>query len=154
MVIESPGPWVTGIDVEEVRAGHSKTRNRAIARNLHELDYIEERGTFWGKALTAHEERGYPLPTFEDIGHSLRVILPIHPAAAGTPASPESGPGTARRRRMTREERFAQFEEFLAAGPLSTAQIAALAGITARGACEVLLDMQIAGDVGASPGAL
>jgi predicted HTH transcriptional regulator len=81
LVIESPGPWVTGIDVEEVRAGHSKTRNRAITRNLHELDFIEERGSFWGKAMTAHEERGYPLPTWQDIGDSLRVILPIHPAA-------------------------------------------------------------------------
>ena len=150
LVIESPGPWVTGIDVDEVQAGHSKTRNRAITRNLHELDYIEERGTFWGKSLIAHEERGYPLPSFEDIGHSLRVILPIHPTAAG--ASPDTptpvdgrGESPTRRRRMLREDRLAQFEGFLASGPLSTAQIAALAGMTPRGAREILLALQASG---------
>ena len=155
LVIESPGPWVTGIDVEEVQAGHSKTRNRVITRNLHELDYIEERGSFWGKALAAHEERGYPLPTWQDIGHSLRVILPIHPAAAGiSPETPSPADGTEEprgsRRRMLREDRFAQFEKFLASGPLSTAQVAELAGMTPRGARKILLEMQANGRVAAS----
>jgi hypothetical protein len=48
---------------------------------------------------------------------------------------------------MTRKERFAQFEEYLTSGPLSTAQIAAQAGMTARGAREILIDMQAAGRV-------
>lgn len=147
MVIESPGPWVTGIDADDVRAGHSKTRNRAITRNLHELGLIEERGSFWGKALTAHE-RGYPLPTFEDVGHSLRVILPVHPAAArgDTPAA-STGDATPARRRMSREERYVQFEQLLAEGPRSTAQIARLANVTTRGAREILLEMQGEGRV-------
>ncbi|HWT94522.1 MAG TPA: RNA-binding domain-containing protein [Solirubrobacteraceae bacterium] len=143
LVIESPGTWVTGIDADDVRAGHSKTRNRAITRNLHELDLIEERGSFWGKVLTAHEERGYPLPAFEDVGHSLRVIIPIHPAAAKAetaPAATESDK-TPARQRMPREERYAQFEQFLAEGPRSTAQIAKLADMTTRGAREILQEM-------------
>ena len=150
LVIESPGPWVTGIDIEEVRAGHSKTRNRAITRNLHELDYIEERGTFWGKALTAHEQRGYPLPTFEDIGHSLRVILPIHPAASVAAATSPETPGEPERparRRLTREQRYVQIIDALADGERSTSELSAAIGLGGRQVQRLLREMEAAGHV-------
>lgn len=146
LVIESPGPWVTGIDVDEVRAGHSKTRNRVITRNLHELDYIEERGTFWGKALTAHEERGYPLPTFEDIGHSLRVILPIHPAAVAGGPGPSHTTGAPTTGRRTRRDRTPEILAFLAAHPGSdAAAVADALNISGRQARNYLNHMVASG---------
>lgn len=149
LVIESPGPWVTGIDVEEVRAGHSRTRNRVIARNLNELDYIEERGSFWSKALAAQEQRGYPLPYWEDIGHSLRVILPIHPAARpGTAGEAQRvEPERPGRRRLTREQRYAQIAELLASGERSTSAIATAAKLGERQVQRLLREMEAAGSI-------
>jgi ATP-dependent DNA helicase RecG len=146
LVIESPGPWVSGIDVEEVRAGHSKTRNRAIARNMYELDLIEERGSFWGKATTAHEERGYPLPAWQDIGHSLRVILPIHPAATGAAPStaPSDGP---QRRRLSRSDRYAQILQVLERGERSTGEISKNIALGERQVQRLLREMEESGAV-------
>ncbi|HMJ34676.1 MAG TPA: ATP-binding protein [Baekduia sp.] len=158
LVIENPGPWVSGIDAEEVRAGHSKTRNRAITRNLHELDLIEERGSFWGKATTAHEERGYPLPTWEDIGHRLRVILAVHPAAMapGTGASTGAAPSAGDNGRPTRTRRDRR-EEILAvltaAGvPMALRDIAAAVGIQSRQTRNWLARMEEDGTVAVEGG--
>ena len=48
---------------------------------------------------------------------------------------------------MTRAERSAQFEDFLAAGPLSTAQVGRTRRHHRARAREVLLAMQVAGRV-------
>lgn len=60
LVIESPGPWVSGMDAEQAKLGHSRTRNRAIARCMSELGLI---GTFWANATEAHDRDGDGIAT-------------------------------------------------------------------------------------------
>lgn len=143
LVIESPGPWVSGMDAEQAKLGHSRTRNRAIARCMSELGLIEEHGTFWAKATEAHDRDGYPMPDWEDTGHSLRTVLPIHPAALGD-RPPADGPSPApghKRARKSEQQRIEEIRQELAGGAKSTGEIAQAIALSERQVQRLLVKM-------------
>lgn len=77
MEVQSPGTWPPGYRLEDLQDGVSQVRNRAIARTLRTLRYMEEQGTAWARVQEAAEE-GYPEPRWEPRGPVLRVVVPKH----------------------------------------------------------------------------
>jgi predicted HTH transcriptional regulator len=77
MEVQSPGTWPPGYRLEDLQDGVSQVRNRAIARTLRTLRYMEEQGTAWARVQEAVEE-GYPEPRWEPRGPVLRVVVPKH----------------------------------------------------------------------------
>jgi ATP-dependent DNA helicase RecG len=74
LVIQSPGPFPPGMTVEDLKAGVSQVRNRAIAKTLNALGLMEEQGTAYARIREAMAE-GYPEPEWLEIGPVLRVVL-------------------------------------------------------------------------------
>jgi predicted HTH transcriptional regulator len=84
--IENPGmlPW--GMTIEDMRAGHSKLRNRVIGRVFRELGLIEQWGTGVQRMIGACAAAGIAEPRFEEIGLHFRVTFPFTAAAELQPS--------------------------------------------------------------------
>jgi ATP-dependent DNA helicase RecG len=89
MEVQSPGTWPPGYRLEDLKDGVSQVRNRAIARTLRTLRYMEEQGTAWARVQEAVAE-GYPEPRWEPHGPVLRVIVPKHPLVSTSRLSHET----------------------------------------------------------------
>lgn len=77
----SPGRWVRGMSEQALRSGTTDPRNRAISDALRWMKYVEGAGSAWAKARAEHRAHDYPLPTWQESGHTIRVTVPIHPRA-------------------------------------------------------------------------
>lgn len=77
--VVSPGSLPFGMTIERMRQGESTIRNRAIARVLHTLGYMEEWGSGYQRILETCQEGGYPEPEWEDTGQIVRVTFFPHP---------------------------------------------------------------------------
>ena len=74
----SPGRFPPGTTVQSFKEGMSKIRNRGIADVLHHLDIMETWGSGYSRIRRSFAE-GYPEPTWQETGGSVKVILPVHP---------------------------------------------------------------------------
>jgi ATP-dependent DNA helicase RecG len=151
ITIDSPGKWLSGMSERQLRAGISRTRNRAIVRIMDELNMIELRGSIFAKAQTAERERGYPVPTWSDPGLLVRVTIPIHPAAAGTKTGGAEATATGGGTGRTRRNRKPEVLGFLAGQESASAQaVADAVGVTRRRAQQLLNELLKAGHVDAT----
>jgi predicted HTH transcriptional regulator len=64
--------------VESFKEGMSKIRNRGIADVLHHLDIMETWGSGYSRIRRSFAQ-GYPEPTWQEVGGSVKVLLPVHP---------------------------------------------------------------------------
>jgi len=74
----SPGRFPPGTTVQSFKEGMSKIRNRGIADVLHHLDIMETWGSGYSRIRRSFAQ-GYPEPTWQEIGGSVKVVLPVHP---------------------------------------------------------------------------
>ena len=75
MNIVSPGGFPSSITIEDVLAGRSETRNKAIARVFKELDYIEQWGSGIKRIFSWCEEAGVAKPLITEKGDFVDVEL-------------------------------------------------------------------------------
>ena len=73
--IVSPGGFPSSITIEDVLAGRSETRNKAIARVFKELDYIEQWGSGIKRIFSWCEEAGVAKPLITEKGDFVDVEL-------------------------------------------------------------------------------
>jgi predicted HTH transcriptional regulator len=136
--VESPGLLPFGLTVDDLRHGVSKLRNRVIGRVFHELGLIEQWGSGIQRMMAACREAGLAPPTFEEIGTRFRVT--IHTTSIGAPSVD-----------ITDE---AILDALTAGDGLSTQEIAAVIGLTARATRSRLLKLVERGlvtEIGTSP---
>ena len=76
--IESPGMLPFGYTLRDFFAGVSHVRNKVIARVFRELNIIEEWGTGYRRIKEACHIANYPIPDWQELGGSIRVILKPH----------------------------------------------------------------------------
>ena len=69
----SPGRFPPGTTVQSFKEGMSKIRNRGIADVLHHLDIMETWGSGYSRIRRSFAE-GYPEPTWQETGGSVKVI--------------------------------------------------------------------------------
>jgi ATP-dependent DNA helicase RecG len=82
--VENPGLLPFGLTLDDIRAGVSRLRNRAIGRVFHELGLIEQWGSGIQRMTAACREAGLPDPLLEEIGTRFRVTLFTSPASPPT----------------------------------------------------------------------
>jgi predicted HTH transcriptional regulator len=82
--IESPGMLPFGYTIEEFIAGVSHVRNKVIARVFRELHLMEEWGTGYRRIKEGCQSGGYLIPTWEEIGITIRVVFKSHTITEGT----------------------------------------------------------------------
>lgn len=80
--IENPGLLPFGLTLDDLRAGVSRLRNRAIGRVFHELGLIEQWGSGIQRMTAACRQAGSPDPVLEELGMRFRVTLFVTPAHA------------------------------------------------------------------------
>jgi ATP-dependent DNA helicase RecG len=97
--IINPGRFPPGTTVQSFKEGMSKIRNRGIADVLHHLDIMETWGSGYSRIQLSFAE-GYPEPTWQEVGGSLKVTVPVHPHQAGglTESKVVRAPAPSRRR--------------------------------------------------------
>ena len=76
--IESPGMLPFGYTLEEFIAGVSHIRNKVIARVFRELHLMEEWSTGYRRVKESCQFGGYQIPTWEEIGTTIRVVFKPH----------------------------------------------------------------------------
>jgi ATP-dependent DNA helicase RecG len=80
--IENPGLLPFGLDVDDIRRGISRLRNRVIGRVFHELGLIEQWGSGIQRMTAACLDAGLAAPELEEIGLRFRVTLRTTPMTA------------------------------------------------------------------------
>ncbi len=76
--IESPGMLPFGYVLDDFFLGVSHVRNKVIARVFRELNLMEEWGTGYKRINYICKTEGYPIPTWEEVGPTVRVISKPH----------------------------------------------------------------------------
>jgi ATP-dependent DNA helicase RecG len=99
----SPGRFPPGTTVQSFKEGMSKIRNRGIADILHHLDIMETWGSGYSRIRASFAE-GYPEPTWQEIGGSVKVTVPVHPHYA-TPVIDTRGRVQQQATRVRRDRR-------------------------------------------------
>jgi len=112
MEVQSPGTWPPAYRLEDLKDGVSQVRNRAIARTLRTLRYMEEQGTAWARVQEAVIE-GYPEPRWEPHGPVLRVIVPKHSVFSFSHDTPARNEKTEKREDRRRVAAAARRERLL-----------------------------------------
>ncbi|MCB1082654.1 MAG: hypothetical protein KDK63_05870, partial [Chlamydiia bacterium] len=116
--IESPGMLPFGYTLGDFFAGVSHVRNKVIARVFRELKIIEEWGTGYKRIKETCLKENYPIPHWEELGASLRVILSPHQATQEN-QSPRQSPNL-----IELSERQEEIKALLAGGvALTTREI-------------------------------
>ena len=123
--VENPGLLPFGLTVDDLLQGVSKLRNRVIGRVFHELGLIEQWGSGIQRMMTVCRDAGLAPPVLEEIGARFRVT--IHTTGIGTPSVDKTD--------------YAILDALTAGNGLSTQEIAALVGLTARATRSRLLKL-------------
>jgi len=74
----SPGRFPPGTTVQSFKEGMSKIRNRGVADVLHHLNIMETWGSGYSRIQLSFAQ-GYPEPTWQEVGGSVKVTVPVHP---------------------------------------------------------------------------
>jgi ATP-dependent DNA helicase RecG len=127
--IISPGRFPPGTTIQSFKEGMSKIRNRGIADVLDHLDIMETWGSGYSRIRRSFAQ-GYPEPAWQEIGGSVKVVLPAHPHYAA--GSGKRAQGAQRRSREASDRRKVILEFLSRHGEASTAEIAAHIGLTTR----------------------
>lgn len=77
--IENPGLLPFGLEVDDLKRGVSRLRNRVIGRVFNELGLIEQWGSGVQRMIATCEESGLAPPVFEEIGLRFRVTFQLRP---------------------------------------------------------------------------
>lgn len=139
----SPGRFPPGTTVQSFKEGMSKIRNRGIADVLHHLDIMESWGSGYSRIRRSFAQ-GYPEPAWQEIGGSIKVVLPVHPHYA-TDSAPVRG--SQQRARVASDRRTTILEFISRRGQASTAEVAEHIGLTTRATRDWLHRLQAAGEV-------
>ncbi|MGH2833127.1 MAG: RNA-binding domain-containing protein [Solirubrobacteraceae bacterium] len=106
----SPGRFPPGTTVQSFKEGMSKIRNRGIADVLHHLSIMETWGSGYSRIRLSFAQ-GYPEPTWQEVGGSVKVVVPVHPHYATGMTDTRS---TAKRQASgTRRDRRQDITEYL-----------------------------------------
>jgi ATP-dependent DNA helicase RecG len=73
--ITSPGMLYGDLDIDSIKKGKSKIRNKGIAEVFNRMKIIEEWGTGISRIISGCKEYGLPEPEFMEIGYSFRVNI-------------------------------------------------------------------------------
>ena len=73
--ISSPGMLYGDLDIDSIKKGKSKIRNKGIAEVFNRMKIIEEWGTGISRIISGCKEYGLPEPEFLEIGDSFRVNI-------------------------------------------------------------------------------
>jgi ATP-dependent DNA helicase RecG len=73
--ITSPGMLYGDLDIDSIKKGKSKIRNKGIAEVFNRMKIIEEWGTGISRIISGCKEYGLPEPEFMEIGDSFRVNI-------------------------------------------------------------------------------
>ena len=73
--ISSPGMLYGDLDIDSIKKGKSKIRNKGIAEVFNRMKIIEEWGTGISRIISGCKEYGLPEPEFVEIGDSFRVNI-------------------------------------------------------------------------------
>ena len=73
--ITSPGVLYGDLDIDSIKKGKSKIRNKGIAEVFNRMRIIEEWGTGISRIISGCKEYGLPEPEFIEIGSSFRVNI-------------------------------------------------------------------------------
>lgn len=84
--IDNPGLLPFGMTIDDMRAGHSKLRNRVLGRVFREVGLIEQWGTGIQRMTAACRTAGLADPRLEELGTHFRVTFPFLSAAATAPS--------------------------------------------------------------------
>lgn len=138
MEMENPGLLPFGLTVDDLLQGVSKLRNRVIGRVFHELGLIEQWGSGIQRMVAVCRDAGLASPVLEEIGARFRVT--IHTTGIGAPSVDKTDQAIL---------------DALSPGiGLSTQEIAAMVGLTARATRSRLLKLVGRGlvrEIGTSP---
>jgi predicted HTH transcriptional regulator len=136
--VENPGLLPFGLTVDDLLLGVSKLRNRVIGRVFHELGLIEQWGSGIQRMVAVCRDAGLAPPVLEEIGARFRVT--IHTTGIGAPSLDKTDQ--------------AILDALTAGNGLSTREIAAMVGLTARATRSRLLKLVERGlvrEIGTSP---
>ena len=136
--VENPGLLPFGLTVDDLLQGVSKLRNRVIGRVFHELGLIEQWGSGIQRMVAVCRDAGLAAPVLEEIGARFRVT--IHTTGIGAPSVDKTDQ--------------AILDALTAGNGLSTQEIAAMVGLTARATRSRLLKLVARGlvrEIGTSP---
>ncbi len=142
--IVSPGRFPPGTTVQSFKEGMSKIRNRGIADVLHHLDIMETWGSGYSRIQASFAD-GYPEPTWQEIGGSVKVVLPVHPHYL-------TGPGrrtqdAQRSNREAHDHRKAILELLSRQDEARTAEVAQHIGLSTRATRDWLHRLEANGEV-------
>ena len=73
--VTSPGGLYNGLTYDEIMSGHSKLRNRAVARVFNQMGLIESWGTGIRRIVKAAENYGLPTPEIQVFDNMFRINL-------------------------------------------------------------------------------
>ena len=73
--ISSPGMLYGDLDIDSIKKGKSKIRNKGIAEVFNRMKIIEEWGTGISRIISGCKEYGLPEPEFMEFGDSFRVNI-------------------------------------------------------------------------------
>ncbi|MBL8755544.1 MAG: putative DNA binding domain-containing protein [Planctomycetes bacterium] len=79
--IDNPGLLPFGMTIDDMKAGHSKLRNRVLGRVFREVGLIEQWGTGIQRMTAACRAAGIADPHLEELGTHFRVVFSFHPIA-------------------------------------------------------------------------
>jgi predicted HTH transcriptional regulator len=130
-----------------LRAVLAQHRNRGIADVLHHLDIMETWGSGYSRIRRSFAQ-GYPEPTWQETGGSVKIVLPVHSHYATDSGTPVGG---SRQRARTASDRRTTILEFLSRrGQASTAEVAEHIELTTRATRDWLRRLQADGEVTAT----
>ena len=73
--VTSPGGLYNGLTFDEVMAGHSKIRNKAIANIFSQMGLVESWGSGIKRIMNEADEYGLESPVFQEFDNMFRVSL-------------------------------------------------------------------------------
>ena len=128
--ITSPGMLFGGLSIEDIKAGQSRPRNRAIAAAFSAMKLIEQWGSGIPRVIEDCKEYGLREPDLIELGMSFRVNI-------YRPSEEQNEVVPIQRKKMSKVEMVLEYLE--ENGTISTSEVMQLCGYKSRGAARNVL---------------
>ena len=128
--ITSPGMLFGGLSIEDIKAGQSRPRNRAIAAAFSAMKLIEQWGSGIPRVIEECKEYGLREPDLIELGMSFRVNV-------YRPSGEQSEFKPIQKKKMSKAEMVLEYLE--ENGTISTSEAMQLCGYKSRGAARNVL---------------
>lgn len=128
--ITSPGMLFGGLSIEDIKAGQSRPRNRAIAAAFSAMKLIEQWGSGIPRVIEECKEYGLKEPELIELGMSFRVNI-------YRPSEEQNEVVLTQKKKMPKVEMILEYLEDN--GTISTSEVMQLCGYKSRGAARNVL---------------